>query len=453
MDIKNIDLLFENNPNPMWAYNPDSYAIEAVNQAAVKLYGYGKKEFTSLTIKDLRPEGEVPKLKAMVEKRVQELNDAGIWKHKTKEGNLIYVRIISHPINVSGEQYKLVTAQDATKEVQLKQSYLKEKELLEIITEKLPGTFFIFNKKGQLLRWNKNMERLTGYSKTELEEQPILSYFKQSETEKINEAIEEVFEKGSNEIESEIVTKNGETIPFLLAASKATYNNEQCVVGIGINISNLKELLRQKEVLLSEIHHRVKNNLAVISGLLELELLELTDSHESHILNKTQARILVMAQIFELLYHDQDVRNIRFDKHVNNFVETIKNKFGTISDIGVEVGEVNLNINQAIPFSLLLNEIFYAVLSTPEQEEGNYNLQLNLEEKRDKVRFKLGGNYRSPGSNQNKGKLRNNYNLVDVLLQQLKAEMNIKSNGKTNLLIEFDKQHVKGSAASVNIDL
>jgi len=113
-DLKNIDLLFEDNPNPMWVYSPDELKILQVNKAALALYGYSRDEMLSLNVTDLWPKEEVPKHIKEIRKRPKEFNNAGVWKHNDKDGSQVLVRIFSNPVRIEGENCRLVVAQNVT---------------------------------------------------------------------------------------------------------------------------------------------------------------------------------------------------------------------------------------------------------------------------------------------------------------------------------------------------
>ncbi|MDZ7716394.1 MAG: PAS domain S-box protein [Balneolaceae bacterium] len=117
MNIENANFLFADNPNPMWVYDPSDLSIKQANGAACDLYGYSQEEFSSLTIADLRPESELERLKEEVAKQVNTFNNAGIWKHQKKNEDVLFVRVLSHPISEGGNQYKLVTIQDVTNSI------------------------------------------------------------------------------------------------------------------------------------------------------------------------------------------------------------------------------------------------------------------------------------------------------------------------------------------------
>ena len=81
--------MFEANPHPMWVFDLGTLAFLAVNDAAVRKYGYSRDEFLRMTIKDIRPPEDVPRLLANVAAVHGGLDDAGTWRHRTKDGRLL----------------------------------------------------------------------------------------------------------------------------------------------------------------------------------------------------------------------------------------------------------------------------------------------------------------------------------------------------------------------------
>lgn len=109
--------LFNNNPLPMWIYDLETLKFLAVNNAAIKKYGYTKEEFLSLTLKDIRPEQEIPALLKNVAESNGDLQKSKPWRHKLKDGTIIYVEISSHSINFEGRNARLVLANDITEQI------------------------------------------------------------------------------------------------------------------------------------------------------------------------------------------------------------------------------------------------------------------------------------------------------------------------------------------------
>src|SRR5690606_2298533 len=96
--IASYQLLFDNNPLPMWVYDTATYRFLMVNPAAVKLYGYTKAEFLQMTLMEIRPAEEIPSFIQLVESDRDCLNNAGHWNHITKDGSLLHVEVNSHAL-------------------------------------------------------------------------------------------------------------------------------------------------------------------------------------------------------------------------------------------------------------------------------------------------------------------------------------------------------------------
>jgi len=110
--------IFESNPHPMWIYDLESLAFLAVNDAAIEHYGYSQDEFLKMTIADIRPPGETPRLLENVAAVTEGLDEAGVWLHRTRDGHIIEVEISSHTISFLGHRAELVHAHDVTEQRQ-----------------------------------------------------------------------------------------------------------------------------------------------------------------------------------------------------------------------------------------------------------------------------------------------------------------------------------------------
>ena len=134
-------LLFERNPLPMWAYDRESLRFLAVNEAAVRHFGYSRDEFRAMTVVDIRPEEERARLRAEV-KGLEGYHVSGRWKMRTKGGAIVVVEILSHDLPFAERPARVVSALDVTErldaEEKLQKSYDELRELsarLETVRE------------------------------------------------------------------------------------------------------------------------------------------------------------------------------------------------------------------------------------------------------------------------------------------------------------------------------
>ena len=109
-------LLFERNPMPMWIISPDNLDFVDVNEAAIRHYGYPREEFLALNSKDLLPKEDVKKFR--ISKELGDPNNFTVWRHRKKDGQIIYVEMISNKISYKDKPATIVLANDVTKKLE-----------------------------------------------------------------------------------------------------------------------------------------------------------------------------------------------------------------------------------------------------------------------------------------------------------------------------------------------
>jgi PAS domain S-box-containing protein len=128
-------LFFEKHPDPMWVFDEQSLAILEVNEAAQARYGYTRDQFLTLTLRELRPAEDVPKLVQAVATAHGEANEFGCWRHLTRDGRVLHVDIRTHRVQFDGRPARLAVARDVTRlaelEAERKKLLAQERELKE----------------------------------------------------------------------------------------------------------------------------------------------------------------------------------------------------------------------------------------------------------------------------------------------------------------------------------
>ncbi|MDM8549303.1 histidine kinase dimerization/phosphoacceptor domain -containing protein [Desulfobacterales bacterium HSG2] len=148
----------------------------------------------------------------------------------------------------------------------------------------------------------------------------------------------------------------------------------------------IRAALREKEVLLREIHHRVKNNMQVISGLLDLQSMHTTDEETLKILKENKNRIRSMAIVHEKLYRSEDISEIDFKTYITDMINTLFRSYqisaGRI-ELKRDIEDVSVGIDIAIPLGLILNELISNALkyAFPKEREGKIRISLRSTDK------------------------------------------------------------------------
>ncbi len=144
----------------------------------------------------------------------------------------------------------------------------------------------------------------------------------------------------------------------------------------------IKASLREKEVLLSEIHHRVKNNMQVIISLLKLQSKNITDKQTLDMFKESQGRIKSMSLVHEKLYQTKSLADVDFKGYVKSLVNSLLRSYGTRPDkieLNLEIADVPLGLESAVPCGLIINELVSNSLkyAFPEERKGEIRVALN----------------------------------------------------------------------------
>lgn len=171
-------LLFENNPLPMWIYDQETLRFLAVNQAARQKYGYSHDEFLCMTIKDIRPENEVPKLLQNIQNHREQTQASGPWVHKKKDGQFIYVEVFSYGLEYFGSPARLVMANDVTERKQAEDALRESEERYRRLTENAPDLIYRYEfvPERRFAYVNPAATAITGYTPEEHYADPDLGF-------------------------------------------------------------------------------------------------------------------------------------------------------------------------------------------------------------------------------------------------------------------------------------
>lgn len=158
-------LLFDNNPLPMWVFDRETLRFLATNEAAIAHYGFSREEFLAMTLEDIRPAEELPRLFHVLSLPEEGLKRTGIWKHRKKDGTILDVEIISHPLNFGGRSAVLTLANDVTEKIRAQEQLRLQGAALESAA----NAIVITDRDGKILWINSAFTKTTGYSSEQVQ--------------------------------------------------------------------------------------------------------------------------------------------------------------------------------------------------------------------------------------------------------------------------------------------
>jgi PAS domain S-box-containing protein len=328
--------------------------------------------------------------------------------------------------------------------------------ILESEPSELPGRKIIFA--------NKAFTDMTGYDREEVTGQ-TLQFLNGPKTDRGElTRMRNALEKGEA-VNAEFLNyrKNGEE--FWVNVSMVPVSNKSGTfthwISIGRDVTyrrkqeeDIRASLREKEILLAEIHHRVKNNLAVVSAMLQLQAAREDDQDLVYHLMDSVGRIKTIANIHEQLYQSNNFSRVDVAKNIEELVDKISETFDPekLIEVSYDLKPVYMNVNQAVPFSLIINEVI--TNSMKHAFNGNKNGRVEIVLSRIDERIKMlirdnGIGLPDLKSIQNGSTL--GFQIISVLSQQLKAEyyyQKISNGNGTEFSIAFDKANIKGSSSA-----
>jgi two-component sensor histidine kinase len=203
-----------------------------------------------------------------------------------------------------------------------------------------------------------------------------------------------------------------------------------------------KTSLQQKEVLLREVHHRIKNNLQIISSLLDIQASYVQDPHIAGMFTDIQNRVVSMALIHETLYQSSDLGLVDFERYIRSLAEQIFRSYNTLADriaLQIHTDEVMLDTNQAIPCGLILNELLSNCLkhAFPSDRGGEVHIELRSDTRRRVTMIVRDTGIGFPAHMDSRQTETIGLQLVYTLTEQLGGTLDLESDAGTAIKLSF----------------
>lgn len=205
-----------------------------VNITGLSMLGYNKEEILQKKMDDFFTKHDQGNGSVSYEKLQPGDSDLSQRYIISKNGTLVLTEV---RLQVLPDGNLLSIVRDLTERMEAQERIRKEKELSDSIISRLPGIFYLYDEEGHFIRWNKNFEKVTGYSSAEISSMHFLDFYEKESHGFIGEKMKTAFENDSPGIEVELHTKEGNNIPFYINSFTIDYEGKKCFTGIGIDLS------------------------------------------------------------------------------------------------------------------------------------------------------------------------------------------------------------------------
>ncbi|WP_304241971.1 transporter substrate-binding domain-containing protein [Gracilinema caldarium] len=240
--------------------------------------------------------------------------------------------------------------------------------------------------------------------------------------------------EGRRHFEARIVRLAGEAdlVLFIVRDTSAQHDMQE----------QLARSLREKETLLREIHHRVKNNLQVVSSLIHLQSAALNNEQDRGLLEETQQRIRTMAQVHELLYRSDRFSSIEMTDYLEQLLDELSSAYYETRvrvEVQMDIDPMEVSIDIATPLGLIFNEAVTNAFKYAYGGREKGELRISLKRHKNGLRcFTIADD--GPGLPENwqeKAKTSLGFTLIETLVQQIKGHLEVLGTAGTTLIITF----------------
>lgn len=458
-----IDKALDSLPGLFYVLDSD-YNFIRINRGFTRELGYTLEELQDMHPLDFYYGEDHERITAEIQKAFTKGEAQTVAKVKRKNGTDDWYYLTGSRFEQNGEDYILGTGIDISKQIQVEELLERKNELLTKLFDNSPVGIAQIDTRDEILDVNASFEEMFGYSKEEAFGRNIYDLIVPEAHRKRQEEIcqDQLKGKDSFRYESVRLHKDGTRVPVLIGLVPiVTSQNSTISYVIYVDITErkqyldeIKQSLEEKRVLLQEIHHRVKNNMAVVSSFLQLQKFNTDDERLARILTESEMRVQTMALIHEKLYQSRSLSHIKMKDYIGELVHFIKEM--QLPDekisLGIRCDDIELNVNQAVPCALIINELisnaFEHAFSLREGEEKQ--IDIHMGETEGLIQLTIGDNGIGLSDDFNPDETQTlGFTIIDTLTRQLDADINLENDGGAKITLTFERSEAGGSSSLI----
>ena len=378
--------------------SPDAIAILTnlqpvyLNPAALTLFQvHSFEEFMSVPVNDYIEEASYPVVIGMLDQstRIGSPHSCEAVM-KSSEGRVIFCELIAVPITQTGERAILLIIRDKTKQRLSEQALFESERHFRELADLLPEPVFESDIAGNVTFCNRSASALLGAGNNGTPTGvPFTGFFSDADQEILKGVLDEVrTDPGVRNGGFTVVAPDGTNRSVLLSLSPIIKDSQYAGIrGVIVDVTEMKQYeetlkrtIDEKDVLFREVHHRVKNNMQVITSLLQLQEEYLDDERVISAIHDCEQRIGSMALVHETLYRSDSLSDISFDLYLEHLAAEVSSSIATVRDIriDIDVGDIRFGLDTVVTLGLIVNELLVNSMKHAFNGKGNGIIQVRM---------------------------------------------------------------------------
>ncbi len=466
-------LLVENMSDSLWVMDLRTMKIQYTSPSGFKILGYTQEESLSQGAADLVAPDHMQMVISSIAEEIRKDGAPGVDPERTrtielkqihKNGSIVWVEMTVRFLrDASGKPDRILgVSRDITERKRAGEELQKSRDAFRNIVESSPVGIFRTCPPGRFVMVNPAMAQMFGFDTIEefrerMNDEASHVYYNAEDQGRFLSLIRK--DKKFNGVEFLCRNKRGE--PFWVMASCRAIVNEKDEItaiegffsditeqkraeeGLKKSQEQLRDMLKEKEILLREIHHRVKNNMQIISSLLGLQAAHVKDGRDGKLFEVSQGRVRSMALVHEKLYRSESIAGLDFQEYITDLVnELFRTHYGLVKvNVIVNARDIFIPIDDVIPCSLIIYEMVTNALkhAFPVDRGGTVVIDFFSEGEEKVLRIKDDGVGMPPGLDyRNTDSL--GLQLVNALAKQLKGAVQYNGSGGAEFTVRFRGQ-------------
>ena len=344
--------------------------VHYANGRMAEMCGYARDEMIGRPAYELfLPREEWPTLSGHNERRAQGHSDVYETELLRKDGSRFWGLIHATPLrDANGKVVGTIGAQiDITTRKWAEEALKESEERFRQLVEQAVDAVMVHDQNGRMLMANAQLCRSLGYGRAEILRLSVPDFEMNFTSEDVGPAWQMLIQSGAPmTVDGRHRRKDGSEFPVEVRVGLVSWKGQQAMIAIARDVTRRKAdeaamnaALREKDVMLQEIHHRVKNNLQIICSLLNLQAEGVTDAKTRAAFEESRGRVRSMALIHEKLYQTDDLANINMADYLDSLTASLARSAGGDGRVRVELqaDAVTLDIDRAVPCGLIVNEL------------------------------------------------------------------------------------------------